>query len=125
MAKWAAIFGGSRDDRQGGSNPIALLAMAILAPIAALLIQMAISRQREYAADRGGAEIVGSPMGLATALRRIDSAAHQIPMDASPATAHMFIMNPFSGRGLASLFSSHPPTEERIKALMERRSGLA
>jgi len=121
MAQFAAFFGGSRDDREGGSNPLAMLAMAILAPIAALLIQMAISRQREYAADRGGAEIVGSPMGLATALRRIDAAAHQIPLDASPATAHMFIMNPFSGRGLVSLFSSHPPTEERIKALMERR----
>jgi heat shock protein HtpX len=121
MARFAAFFGGSRDDREGGSNPLAMLAMAILAPIAALLIQMAISRQREYAADRGGAEIVGSPMGLATALRRIDAAAHQIPLDASPATAHMFIMNPFSGRGLVSLFSSHPPTEERIKALMERR----
>jgi heat shock protein HtpX len=122
MARWAAIFGGSRDDR-GGSNPIAMLATVILAPIAAMLIQAAISRQREFAADRGGAEIVGSPMGLAGALRRIDAAAHQIPMDANPATAHMFIMNPFSGGGIFKLFSTHPPTEERVQALMALRGG--
>jgi heat shock protein HtpX len=121
-AMWFGV-GGSRDDRQG-SNPLAVLAMALLAPFAAMLIQMAISRQREFAADRGGAEIVGSPMGLATALRRIDSAVKQIPMDANPATAHMFIMQPFSGRGLMGLFSSHPPTEERVKALMELQRGI-
>ena len=125
MARFAAIFGGGgRSDDRGGTNPLALLAMIILAPFAAMLIQMAISRQREFAADRGGAEIVGSPMGLATALRRIDSAVKQIPMDANPATAHMFIMQPFSGRGLMGLFSSHPPTEERVKALMEFRPGM-
>ena len=122
MARFAAIFGGSRDDR-GGSNPLALLATVILAPIAAMLIQAAISRQREFAADRGGAEIVGSPMGLAGALRRIDAAARQIPMDANPATAHMFIMNPFSGGGVLKLFSTHPPTEERVQALMALRGG--
>jgi heat shock protein HtpX len=123
MAKFAAIFGGgSRDDREG-SNPIALLAMAILAPIGAMLIQFAISRQREFAADRGGAEMVGSPTGLASALRHIDAGVKQIPMDASPATAHMFIMKPFRGEGLMSLFSSHPPTEARIKALMALRQG--
>ncbi len=122
MARFAAIFGGSRDDR-GGSNPLALLATVIVAPIAAMLIQAAISRQREFAADRGGAEIVGSPMGLAGALRRIDAAAHQIPMDANPATAHMFIMNPFSGGGMLKLFSTHPPTEERVQALMALRGG--
>ena len=123
MAKFAAIFGGyggSRDDREG-SNPLALLLMAILAPLAAMLVQMAISRQREFAADRGGAEIVGSPMGLASALRHIDAGVKQIPMDASPATAHMFIMKPFTTEGLMSLFSSHPPTEARIKALMAIR----
>jgi heat shock protein HtpX len=123
MARWAMIFGGfgggSRDDR--GSNPIALLAMAILAPFAAMLIQLAISRQREFSADRSGADLVGSPVGLANALRRIDAAAKRVPLDASPATAHLFIMNPFSRRGLGALFSTHPPTEERIKALMERR----
>jgi heat shock protein HtpX len=124
MAKWAAIFGGyggSRDDREG-SNPLALILMAILAPLAAMLVQMAISRQREFAADRGGAEMVGSPTGLANALRHIDAGVKQIPMDASPATAHMFIMKPFSTEGLMSLFSSHPPTEARIKALMAIRS---
>jgi heat shock protein HtpX len=112
---------GSRDDR-GGPNPLVLLAMALLAPLAATIIQLAISRQREFAADRGGAEIAGSPMGLASALRRIESAVHQIPMDANPATAHMFIMSPFAGGGgLAKLFRSHPPTEERVRALMALR----
>jgi heat shock protein HtpX len=112
---------GSRDDR-GGTNPIALLAMLILAPLAAALIQMAISRQREFAADRGGARIAGTPMGLANALRRIEGAVKQVPMDANPATAHMFIMSPFAGGGLSKLFSSHPPTEERIRALMALRA---
>ena len=122
MARWGALFaGGSSDDRRGPS-PIALLAMAILAPFAALLIQMAVSRQREYAADRGGAALAGTPTGLANALRKIDSAAKQIPMeDATPATAHLFIMNPFTRQGLMSLFQTHPPTEERIKALMAMR----
>ena len=96
----------------------------ILGPIAAMMIQMAISRQREFAADRGGAEIVGSPMGLASALRRIESAARQVPLDANPATAHMFIMSPFAGMGgISKLFSSHPPTEERVQALMALRGG--
>jgi heat shock protein HtpX len=124
MARFGAIFagGGSGDDRRGGTSPLVMLAMAIFAPFAAMLIQMAVSRQREYAADRGGAELVGSPTGLANALRHIDSAAKQLPMeDATPATAHLFIMNPFSGRGLMSLFQTHPPTEERIKALMAMR----
>jgi heat shock protein HtpX len=121
MLRFAAFFGGgSRDDREGG-NPIALLAMAILAPVAAMLIQAAISRQREFAADRGGAEIAGTPTGLASALRHIETASKQIPLDANPATAHMFIMQPFTGAGLMSLFSSHPPTEARIRALMAMR----
>jgi heat shock protein HtpX len=123
MAQWAAFFGGgSRDDREGGRNPLAMLALAILAPVAAMLIQMAISRQREFAADRGGAEIVGTPTGLASALRHIEAGTKQIPMDANPATAHMFIMNPFSGEGFSRLFSSHPSTEARIQALMALRS---
>jgi heat shock protein HtpX len=118
MAQFAAFFGGgSRDDREG-SNPIALLAMAVLAPLAAMLIQMAISRSREYAADAGGASIVGNPYGLADALRKIDAASKQIPLDANPATAHLFIVKPFSGAGLLSLFSTHPPTEKRIRALL-------
>jgi heat shock protein HtpX len=121
VSRSAMWFGGSRDSREGGGNPIAMLAMLILAPVAAMLIQMAISRQREFAADRGGAELVGTPSGLASALRKIDSASRQIPMDANPATAHMFIMSPFlGGGGLGSLFRSHPPTEQRIKALMNR-----
>jgi heat shock protein HtpX len=119
MAQYAAMFGGfgSRDDRDG-VNPAVLLVTAICAPFAAMLIQAAISRQREFSADRGGAEIAGSPMGLAQALRRIDAASRQIPMDANPATAHMFIMKPFSTRGLMGLFSTHPPTEARVQALL-------
>ena len=118
MARFAAIFGGSsRDDRENGS-PLVLLVTAILAPIAAMLIQAAISRQREFAADRRGADIVGTPLGLAQALRRIDAAAKQIPLDANPATAHMFIIKPFSLGAIGSLFSTHPPTEARIQALM-------
>jgi heat shock protein HtpX len=113
---------GSRDDNRGGSNPLVMLALILLAPIAATIIQLAISRQREFGADRGGAEIAGSPMGLASALRHIEGAVKQIPMDANPATAHMFIMSPFAGvGGIAKLFSSHPPTEERVKALLALR----
>ena len=122
MAQFAAIFGGGVDSRdRRGSNPIALLATIILAPIAAMLIQMAISRQREFAADRGGADLAGTPTGLANALRHIEAAAKQIPLAANPSTAHMFIIQPFTGGGLMSLFSSHPSTEARIKALMEGR----
>jgi len=121
MAHFAALFGGygGRDEgRDRGNNPIALLAMMILAPVAAMLIQMAISRSREFAADAGGASIAGNPYGLADALRKIDAASKQVPLDANPATAHMFIVKPFSGRGITSLFSSHPPTEARIRALL-------
>jgi len=120
IARFAMFFGGSRDDREG-SNPAALLATIILAPIAAMLIQAAISRSREYDADAGGADIVGTPNGLVSALRKIDAAAKQVPLDANPATAHMFIIKPFSVRGLTGLFSSHPPTEQRIQALLSRR----
>jgi len=119
MAHFGALFGGygGRDDRNG-TNPIALLATMILAPLAAMLIQMAISRSREFAADAGGAAIAGNPYGLADALRKIDAVSKRVPMDANPATAHMFIVKPFSGGGLTSLFSSHPPTEARIAALL-------
>ena len=119
MAMYAGMFAGGRNDREGGSNPIALLAMMILAPIAALLIQSAISRSREFAADAGGAQIAGNPYGLADALRKIDAVARRVPLDANPATAHMFIIKPFSGAGLMSLFSTHPSTEARIRALLE------
>jgi heat shock protein HtpX len=119
MAMYAGIFGGhSRDDREGGSNPIALLAMMILAPVAAMVIQGAISRAREFAADAGGAQIAGNPYGLADALRKIDALSKRVPMDANPATAHMFIIKPFSRQTLMSLFSTHPPTEARIRALL-------
>ena len=118
--RWLAIFGGMGGgrDRDRGGNPIALLAMMILAPFAAMLTQMAISRSREYAADAGGAQITGNPYGLADALRKIDAVAKQVPLNANPATAHMFIIKPFSGQFLTSLFSSHPPTEDRIRALL-------
>jgi len=121
MAHFAALFGGyggRGDDRERGNNPIALLATIILAPLAAFLIQMAISRSREFAADAGGAEIAGTPYGLADALRKIDAASKRVPLDANPATAHMFIVKPFTGVGMMSLFSSHPPTEARIRALL-------
>ena len=119
MARFAAFFGGygGREDRDG-ANPIALLLTIIVAPIAAMLIQMAISRSREYAADAGGAQIAGNPYGLVEALKKIDYAAKRIPLDANPATAHMFIVQPFSGQALFNLFSSHPPTEKRIAALL-------
>jgi heat shock protein HtpX len=123
MAHYAAIFGGGRssDDREGGgANPIALLATMILAPVAASLIQMAISRSREFAADAGGAEIAGGPYGLVNALRKLEMGSKRLPLDANPATAHMFIIKPFTVSGLLSLFSTHPPTEQRIAALMGR-----
>jgi heat shock protein HtpX len=118
VARMAMFMGGSRDDREGGANPIALLAMVILAPIAAFVIQMMISRSREFAADATGAQIAGTPYGLANALRKIEAVAKGVPMDANPATAHMFIIKPFSGGGMMALFSSHPPTEARVRALL-------
>ena len=123
MAQFAAMFGGggsNRDDR-GGSNPIAMLATIILAPIAAMLVQAAISRSREFQADAGGAKIAGTPHGLMNALRKLEIGSKQIPLDANPATSHMFIVKPFSGGGLLSMFSTHPPTEQRIQALMNLR----
>ncbi len=122
MLQFAAFFGGGRssDDREG-SNPLALLGIIILAPIAAMLIQFAISRSREYDADAGGAQITGNPHGLVNALRKIETASKQIPMDANPATAHLFIIKPFSINGLFGLFSSHPPTEKRIERLLRAR----
>ena len=118
LARMAFWFGGSRDDRDSGS-PIVALAMMILAPIAAMLIQAAISRSREYDADAGGAVIAGHPEGLVSALRKIEAGSKMVPLDASPATAHMFIVKPFSLSGLMGLFSTHPPTEDRIAALMD------
>lgn len=118
MAQFAAIFGGGRSDDREGTNPIGLLATIIVAPLAAMLIQFAISRSREYAADAGGASLAGNPYGLVDALRKIDAVSKRVPLDANPATAHMFIIKPFSAQGLFSLFSTHPPTEKRIQALL-------
>jgi heat shock protein HtpX len=117
MAQWAMIFGG-RDDDEGG-NPFAAIVMMIVAPIAAMIIQMAISRSREYAADSGGAKIAGNPRYLANALKKLHMASQRIPLKAQPATAHMFIVNPLSGGSVARLFSTHPPIEERIARLEE------
>ncbi|OGW56255.1 MAG: protease HtpX, partial [Nitrospirae bacterium RBG_13_43_8] len=118
MAQWAMIFGGHRgNDDEGGGNPIAALVMMIVGPIAALIIQMAISRSREYAADKGGAQIAGNPRYLSGALKKLHMASQKIPMKANPATSHMFIVNPLSGGGIVKLFSTHPPIEERISRL--------
>lgn len=122
MAQWAMIFGAGRSDDEEGQNPIAMLVSIIIAPIAAMLIQMAISRSREYMADEEGARIAGNPRYLSNALRKLHTAAQQIPMTATPATAHMFIVSPFSGGGaLLSLFSTHPPMEKRIARLESLR----
>ena len=126
LAEWAMIFGGfggggSSDDERG--NPIAALVMIIVAPLAAMLVQMAISRSREYDADKGGSEISGDPMSLAHALRRLENAKQEIPMKATPATAHMFIVNPLSGKSLRNMFSTHPPIEDRIARLEEMAKG--
>ena len=125
MAQWAAMFGGGRDsdDEGGGGGLFGVILMAVLAPLAAMLIQMAISRSREYEADRSGAEISGNPLYLAAALRKLELANQQIPMNANPATAHMFIVNPLSAGGMMALFSTHPPLEERIRRLEEMRYG--
>ena len=128
MARFAAIFGGyggSRNDRQGGL--LGLLAVMIVGPIAALMIQMAISRSREYQADATGAEISGKPMGLANALVKLEHASQYVPSTASPATAHMFIVNPLNGGGLMSIFSTHPPIPERVNRLeaIARKMGQA
>ena len=115
MAQWSMIFGG-RDDED--SNPIAMIAMMILAPIAAMLVQMAISRSREFGADQKGAQLCGNPHSLASALRKLESANQRMPMKkVNEATAHMFIVNPLSGKKMAKLFSTHPPMEERIRRL--------
>lgn len=120
MARWAAIFGvgrGERDDEGGGGGVLGLILMSVLAPIAAVMIQMAISRSREFLADATGARIAGSPLGLASALQKLSRASEIMPLEARPETAHMFIVSPLSGGSLLSLFSTHPPVEERIARL--------
>ena len=118
MAKWSLFFGGTRDDEdEGGLGIVGVIIMAVLAPIAAMLIQMAISRSREYHADSTGARLAGSPFGLANALEKLAEYSRRIPLNAHPSTAHMFIVNPLSASTIAHLFSTHPPIEERIARL--------
>jgi heat shock protein HtpX len=127
LARWSAIFGGmgGGDNEEGGGGIIGLLAVSILAPLAAMLIQMAISRSREYLADSTSARITGDSQGLARALEKLGAYSRQIPMQAEPATAHMFITNPLSGQSLMHLFSTHPPIEKRIARLDRGGSGSA
>jgi len=123
MARWAAIFGGyGRDNNRGGG--LGLLVAAIVAPIAAMLIQLAISRSREYAADKGAAKISHKPLALAQALEKLQYANKKIPLEANPSTAHLFIVNPLRGGGLTSLFSTHPPIEQRISRLRKMARGI-
>ena len=122
MAQWAMIFGGRRDDDEEGGGALGGILMVILAPIAAMLVQMAVSRAREFQADATGARLAGRPWGLAKALGKLETASKALPMDASPATAHLFIVNPLSGRSLQRLFSTHPPVEERIARLRSMRT---
>ncbi len=117
MARWSAFLGGGRDDEEGGLGGLGLIAMSIIAPLAAMVIQMAISRSREYLADASGAAFSGSPEGLARALEKLGAYSRRLPMNASPATAHMFIVNPLAGKSFQSFFSTHPPLEERIARL--------
>ncbi|MDL2268448.1 zinc metalloprotease HtpX [Desulfosarcina sp. OttesenSCG-928-A07] len=118
MARWTAFLGGSRNsNNNGGLGAVGMILMSVLAPFAAMIVQMAVSRSREYLADATGARIAGSPEGLAQALEKLDAYSRRIPMQASPATAHMFIVNPLSGGGLQNLFSTHPPMDQRIRRL--------
>ena len=120
MARWSAFFGGMHQDDEGGGGGVAgLIIMSIMAPLAAMLIQMAISRSREYLADRDGAFLCRDPHHLVNALRKLDAGAKRIPLEANPSTAHLFIVNPLRGSGIMNLFSTHPPIEERIRRLEE------
>ncbi len=121
MARWAMIFGRGGDE---DNNPIALLAMAILAPLAAVIIQMAVSRSREYQADETGARIAGNPRSLASALEKLSMASRGVPMKANPSTSHMFIVKPFSGKSFMNLFSTHPPVEKRVARLRGMKGSL-
>jgi len=123
MAHWGMILGGRSSDNREGGHPIVALLMIIIAPLAAMLVQMAISRSREFGADATGATISGDPSSLANALRKLERGVKRIPMEANPATAHMFIVNPLTGGGLMTLFSTHPNVEERIRRL-EHMAGV-
>ena len=117
MAQWGAMFGGRRGDDDEGGGMFGMILMAILAPLAAMLVQMAISRSREFGADAAGAQISGNPLSLARALQKLEMGSQQIPLNANAATAHMFIVNPLTGGGMMSLFSTHPPIPERVQRL--------
>jgi heat shock protein HtpX len=121
MAQWAAFMGGGRHDDEDSPSPIAMIVMAVIAPLAAMLVQMAVSRSREFHADATGARLIGQPWPLAKALEKLDMASRAIPMNANPATAHMFIVNPLRGETLMRLFSTHPSTEERVARLRAMR----
>ena len=123
MAQFAAFFGGGRRDDDDAPSPIVMILMAVVAPIAAMLVQLAVSRSREFGADASGARLAGRTWGLSKALEKLDMAAQQVPMQANPATAHMFIVNPLTGASFSRLFSTHPPTEERIARLRAMRIG--
>src|SRR6059036_4198076 len=122
MAQWAAMFSGrSSDDEERGGNPLALILMAVLAPLAAMIVQLAVSRAREFQADATGAQEIGRPRGLASALQKLERANEAAPMAANPSTAHLFIVNPLGGGAMMRLFSTHPPLEERIARLRAMR----
>jgi heat shock protein HtpX len=124
MLQWAAIFGGGRSEDEEGGGVLGSLALAFIAPMAAMLIQMAVSRSREYLADASGARICGKPLALANALSKLQMGAQAVPMqEATPATSHMFIVNPLTGRSMLKLFSTHPPMEERVARLERMASG--
>lgn len=125
MARWSLFFGGSvSDEEEGVGNILAVILFTTLAAFAAMLIQLAISRAREYLADEGGARLAGNPLYLARALAKLEAASQRIPMETNPATAHMFIVNPLRGGGIMTLFSTHPPIEERIRRLKEMARGM-
>jgi heat shock protein HtpX len=125
MAQWSAMFGGfSRDGGGRGGNVLVMLAVGIVAGLAAILIQMAISRSREFEADAGAAKLLGDPTPLISGLQKLEAGAKQVPLEANPATAHMFIVNPLRGGGFAKMFSTHPPTEERIRRLQAMMGAL-
>jgi heat shock protein HtpX len=121
MAQWAAIFGGGRHDDDDAPSPVVMILMAVVAPIAAMLVQLAVSRSREFQADATGARLAGRTWGLSKALEKLEIAKEAAPMNANPATAHLFIVNPLSGQALMNLFSTHPPLEERIARLRKMR----
>lgn len=124
LAQMAFWFGGRRDDEDSGGNPIVAIVALIFAPIAAMLIQLAISRGREFGADQTGAHVTNDPLALASALEKLEATRRAVPMDVNPAAAHLFLVNPLSGQAFATLFSTHPPTEERIRRL-RAMAGLA